>query len=413
MFDTIEAMWAGLTGKLKDHPSRKVVWILIIAFAAGLASTVFAAWISYPSYFSLIDFIQHADVSALVFTSVIAGYMYFALAYVAGYLMEIWMHVPVVERDYNGLGFRVFLFTGLAVLAVDFTMNLNGAEERASQAAGEVMTYTYESPDDVVSRLQADRAKLREIEGGQVGGYGWRDPKTGIFHLNSSGKKAAREIRSSIRRTEQSDSTAQAAFIADQTTFNRNRNARETKIHQTLRGAVYGVYALVFLLCIVQAYAVESIQLAVKETEQATQPQHTHQAQPRAAATKPKQSWWKRMFGAPEQAPAPVVTANAPIGFKPPTPPSNSQDLTVGPSAMTVQPGPSGTVQNRTDGNRSDGFHRSSTVRTRTVSQKGYQIKCQNCGTVATMKSPRAKYCSPACKKEAWNKNNPDNQVRA
>ncbi|MCB0375443.1 MAG: hypothetical protein KDD04_05955 [Sinomicrobium sp.] len=45
------------------------------------------------------------------------------------------------------------------------------------------------------------------------------------------------------------------------------------------------------------------------------------------------------------------------------------------------------------------------TVETVTVStvENGYEIICEHCQTVATMKSPRAKYCSDACRMEAYN----------
>jgi len=45
------------------------------------------------------------------------------------------------------------------------------------------------------------------------------------------------------------------------------------------------------------------------------------------------------------------------------------------------------------------------TVETVTVStvENGYEITCSHCQTVATMKSPRAKYCSDACRMEAYN----------
>ena len=35
---------------------------------------------------------------------------------------------------------------------------------------------------------------------------------------------------------------------------------------------------------------------------------------------------------------------------------------------------------------------------------KGYLISCANCGKEAVKKSPRAKYCSTACRIRSWNK---------
>jgi hypothetical protein len=394
MFDTIDAIWAGLSGRLKELPrARKIVWVLILAFLAGWAATAFAAWISYPSYFSLIDFIAHADIAALCFTAAIAGFLYFALAYCAGFLNERWMSIPPEERDYYALGFRIFFVACALFLYIDFQMNMNGAEVRAKDAAGAIVTYSYQTPEAVNARLLSDRQKLDDIEGGKVGGYGWRDPRTGIFHLNQSGKRAARSIRESIRIAQQSDSTDRAAFLSDQEVLNRNREVKETRIHQTLRGAVYGVYFLIFLLCIVQAYCVELIQQEQKILKGGrparAEPKHNPGVLSRL------KGWWQ---GTPEPA---VMTAGTepeeppkkrrPIGYGTEEDDNSPHDSTTGSiGAMTIgDPIPEADTHRVLDDTRRVTHHGS-----------GFYYECAHCGKGHYKKRPLQEGELPYCSDE-------------
>ena len=266
MFDTLKSLWVGFSGSLGEHgEARKLVWLLLVAFLAGWLAAVFAAWISYPSYYSTISYLPKAQIIGWAFTLGIAGFLYFVLSYLSGFLVERWKRIPVSQRNYTALGARIFAVCAVLFLCVDMYMNLQGSEHRAKEAAGEIERYTYQTPPETVNRLEGYRAKLAEVEGGKIGGYGWRDPKTKIFWLNTSGKRAAADLRASIRRTEQNDSTTQAAFLADIEQANNEKKQIERKAQSTLKNAVYGVYVLIFLLGIVQGYIVETIQATEKK----------------------------------------------------------------------------------------------------------------------------------------------------
>lgn len=261
MFDTLKSLWVGFSGSLGNHgEARKLVWLLLVAFLAGWLATVFAAWISYPSYYATINYLPAAKIIGWAFTLGIAGFLYFVLSYLSGFLVERWKKIPEIQRNYTALGARIFAVCAVLFLCVDMYMNLQGSEHRAKEAAGNLERYTYQTPTETVDRLDGYRTKLAEIEAGKIGGYGWRDPKTKIFWLNKSGKKAAADLRASIRRTEQNDSTTQAAFLADIAQANNEKKTIESKAQSTLKNAVYGVYLLIFLLGIVQGYIVETIQ---------------------------------------------------------------------------------------------------------------------------------------------------------
>ncbi len=381
MFDSISAIWALMNQRVKDPKAKKLFWVLVLAFFAGWVCTAFAAWISYPSYLGLIDFLPDPGWKAMVMTSAVAGFLYFALAYVAGFLVEVMYPVPMQDRNYTPLAFRILGIAAALFLWVDYEMNMRGAEQRADSAAGTVATYTYETPQETRTRLGEAITSLKRIESGEVGGYGWRDPKTGVFHLNQSGKRAAQDIRNQMRRIEQADSTAQAVMVADQVAFNSRRAEREEKIHQTLRGAVYGVYVFIFLLSLVSAYCVEEVQLAMKGyVKPASQ----------------KGGMLGGLFRSSSPTPAPATAQSQspnPIGFKPGSSPTPTSE-------------PSAPAQNDAHGNRSGHSH------TVTV-QDGYEITCQQCGTVAVMKSPRAQYCSPRCRKDAWNESHAPREITA
>ena len=266
MFDTLKSLWVGFSGSLGSHgEARKLVWLLLVAFLAGWLATIFAAWISYPSYYSTISYLPKAQIIGWAFTLGIAGFLYFVLSYLSGFLVERWKRIPASQRNYTALGARIFAVCAVLFLCVDMYMNLQGSEHRAKEAAGNLERYAYQTPKETVERLEGYRAKLAEVEGGKIGGYGWRDPKTKIFWLNTSGKKAAADLRASIRRTEQNDSTTQAAFLADIAQANNERKKVESTAQSTLKNAVYGVYILIFLLGIVQGYIVETIQATEKK----------------------------------------------------------------------------------------------------------------------------------------------------
>lgn len=344
MFDTLKALWLGFSGSLSQYgEARRLVWLLLVAFLAGWLATIFAAWISFPSYYSTISYLPGALVIGWAFTLGIAGFLYFVLSYLSGFLVERWKRTPAGRRNYTALGARIFAVCAVLFLCVDMYMNLQGSEHRAKEAAGKLERYTYQTPAETAARLEGYRAKLEGIEAGRVGGYGWKDRKTNIFWLNSSGKRAAADLRGSIRRTEQADSTAQAAFLADITAANTDRQATETKARTTLKNAVYGVYILIFLLGIVQGYIVETIQAAGLED--------IPEAQLGVEASK--------------------------------MPPHNGKKTKGNSIAQGIkgQPRPAIAMQG-----------------------KGWQIECKHCGETAIMKSHLAKYCGDECRQAAWEK---------
>lgn len=258
MFSTIQSLFNGFAGKLYGE-SAKLVWLLLVTFLAGWAATFFAGWVSFPSYYALLEHLPGARIIAICFTAGIAGFIYFSLAYLSGYCIEHWMNSPV--RNYTALGAKIIAIAALVFLAVDFYMNMQGKEYRAEEAAGTAQTFTYQTDPAHTKRLEADRSKLDELTTCKIGGLSWIDPETGRCYLNQSGKKMQKELTASIRRVEQADSTARARFIADLDTSNQDRDEREASLKATLRNAVYGVYLFVLMFCIVQAYIVESMQI--------------------------------------------------------------------------------------------------------------------------------------------------------
>lgn len=349
MFDTANNLWNGLLGKFKDNDEgRRLIWLLLIVFVSGWVVTAFAAWLSFPAYLSLVQYFPGAVQVAIGFTGVVAIFIYFALAYLSGYAVQSWKRVS--RKSYSGLGARIMGISAILFLVVDFYMNMTGKDVRATEAAGAVAVFSYTTPAADLQTIQAAQTKLSEIEAGNVGGYGWRDPKTGIFWLNKSGKSAAADLRATIRRTQQADSTSRAAFLADQAIANQQRGQIEASAKATLTKAVYGVYVLVGILCIVQAFINETLTPSESLT---ISPQSTNgvgakvQSQPAQVRTIGG-GFWGRLFGRPS-----LVTAQANTG--------------------TAQGNPG-----------------------------GYQITCKHCGNEALMKSHLAQYCSDACKENAY-----------
>lgn len=262
MFDTIKALWAGFSGGLKEFgEARKMVWSLLFTFLAGWLATAFAGWISYPSYRSFIAYLPGADLIALFFTAGVACFLYFALAYLSGFSVERWRGTDPNVRNYSILGARIFGVAAILFLTVDLYMNFQGTTHRANDVAGSVATFSYTTPSSRQADLDRDRERLDQLLNGQLGGYGWPDQK-GVFHLNNSGKKYQRELSANIRRLQTADSTDRAAALANVEALNTDRAEVKALAKDAMKNAVYGVYVLVLILCIVQAYITEVIQEA-------------------------------------------------------------------------------------------------------------------------------------------------------
>lgn len=263
MWDTLSCIWAGLAGRLNAYnEARRLVWLLIVTYLFGWLATAFVCWVSQPTYLALIEYLPGAGTVSWGFAGGVAAFLYFGLAYVAGYWVERMRGVPDAQRNYTPLGARVI---GLAVVmfaGCDLYMQTQGAHYRAADVAGEPERLAYQD-NTLAERMAGDSERLNAIEGGKVGGYGWRDPKTGTYHLNNGGKRAADELRANIRRAAQADSLQRVAAFGAVEAANTRKADLQARADKTLSGASYAVYVVILLLCIVQAYVVETIQAAL------------------------------------------------------------------------------------------------------------------------------------------------------
>ena len=261
MFDSISCLWKGFSFKLREYrQAEKVVWILFVVFITGWLTTAFASWVSLPAYLSMTNNLPYAFYVAMFFTIGIASVIYFMLSYLAGYCVEIWLSVDKKLRDYTTVGARIFLACTVVFLSADAYMNWKGREVRAKENSGTKQNFAYQMSATDAEDLKTYKKDLKDLLAGKLGGYGWRDPKTKIYHTNRSGKKYQREISSNIRRIQQSDSTKQAQYIISMNANNKLVDDTELRLKSTLGNAVKGVYAFMLMLCIAQAFCVETIQ---------------------------------------------------------------------------------------------------------------------------------------------------------
>ena len=262
MFDTLKCIWAGMAGDLKDlGEGRKSVWLLIFTWLAGLAATAFAAWVSYQAYQRLIGWIPYSDVIAWAFTTTIALFMYFSLANIAGFAVERMRGVEEQDRDYSVVGFRIYLIATILFGFLDFNMNLQGGREIVHEHAGQVSAPDFNAISQQNNELlMQDRQKLDDLLAGKMGMKGWRDPKTGIYYLNKSGKRMEAALLESIATKERAIERGQSAAEAEwkQQESERTRNLQNSESIVTV--TVYFIYVIMLILCLVQAFIVETIQ---------------------------------------------------------------------------------------------------------------------------------------------------------
>lgn len=252
MFDVWKSIFAGFTGKLKSHPeARRLVWLLIITGFFSLCCVFFAAYVSFSRYRDLAGILPGADLVAICFTIGIAGFIFFASAYIATFTAEIWIHG---KTEMSGARAITFFVVGVIVAIGDYHMNVDGAYDVAQKAAGQIEVIN----EDAIRGMYADEIrteeqKLQDLLAGNLGGYGWLDTKTGIYHLNNSGKRFQRSISQNIDRLRSQESQS----ISDErdriAQANSERNTRKDQTHGRLLVVVRSVYIIQFFLCLVMA----------------------------------------------------------------------------------------------------------------------------------------------------------------
>lgn len=389
MFDTLRCLWAGFSGQLRGYgEARKLIWLLLIAFIAGWLAAAFAAWVSFPSYRAMISFLPGATVIAWGFTLSIAGFLYFDLAYLAGFFVERWKGIPLSVRNYTTLGARILGICAIVFLAVDVSMNLQGTYHRASEAAGDLVTFEYQTPPDRSADMKADRETLSKLQAGELGGYGWKDQQ-GTYHLNNSGKRYQRALSAQIKEAQEADKLERAAALKEVNEANAQRAAIQAKAESSLKGGVYGVYVFILLLGFVQAYIVETIQNLTGQNTPAAPAEAP--ARPQVKRSAPKAG--KPTFSS-QQAPSGLVTAQ------------NQND---GPQAQARPQQPAGEAQGELPqygeaqaqggGDQAQGEAQAGPL---AKVPGGWMIVCKNCGQHAVMKSHLAKYCGDECRQEHW-----------
>lgn len=264
MFDTWKSIFAGFSGKLKDYSeARKLVWLLIITGFFSLCCVFFAAYVSFSRYRDLAGILPGADIVAICFTVGIAGFIFFASSYIALFTAEIWIYG---ETNLSGARAITFFCVGLVVAIGDYHMNIDGAYDVAQKAVGQLEQVNEEQiRSRYASEIKTEETRLSDLLGGKLGGYGWKNTKTGVYHLNNSGKKFQRSISQNIERLR----VQEAKAIDDErqriNRDNSEKTQRKDQTHSRLLVVVRSVYIIQFFLCLVMALIGVSMSEAMGE----------------------------------------------------------------------------------------------------------------------------------------------------
>lgn len=375
MFDTLRAIWAGLTGKLEHvQEARKLVWLLLLCYLAGLALTAFAAWVSFNSYYKVVSWLPAAEYLSWAVTIMVAFVMFFLLAYLSGYVMERWMGVPAPDRDYGVLGARICLVAAICFGVIDYRMNLQGGQVIVKESAGTVAAPDFTAiAQGQASGIEADRKMLQDLQAGRLGGYGWRDPKTKTYHLNDNGKLLGRRLTASIERQQALIERQAAAAEAEWQQAEADREQYLKTNNQVVTFMVQYVYALMLLICFMTAWMVETIQ--------------------RLAGTTGKRGYTAPTpQGRGTQRDRDLDTDMPPVGFRPATARTTSNV-----SANLTRP-----VHDTPLATDDTGHEESA---------GGYRYNCTNCGISYVAKRPgqpgRGTFCCDDCRMEYHGRKKP------
>lgn len=270
MFDLIRSVAAGFGGKLKHHPeARKLVWPLLVTLFFSAFCVAFIAFVSYSRYRDLAGFLPYASTVALCFTVGIALFMYYVSGHVSTFAVESWVYG---QSRLTWQGVVIFAACGVLVGIIDYRMNIDGAADVATNAAGTVSGPDVESiRDRYAPEIGQYQQQLDQLLTGQLGGYGWQDQK-GTYHLNSSGKKFQRSISANLDRLQQQRDEELNRAFAEYETAESKRQDRQRVTHDRLRTAVKGVYFLQFLLTLVIAFILVKMDEALQGMQAAPAP---------------------------------------------------------------------------------------------------------------------------------------------
>jgi len=339
MFDGLRFVGLAFNGDYRDHEEgRKLIWPHLVVIFFSLCCLVFVAYVSFSRYKDLVS-------TLLPYPEYVALCFTAAIALymlnASGYVGG-WIIQGIRRPDvkpYATPGMIIFLITAIGVGIIDFQMNLDGAADLAHKGAGTV------SPVDEAAIMDRYDQRIEELEAKQkriLDKYTWK----GVTYFKPSKYRPQAEFDSD--RNEYIQLKDQAAKL---------RNARANAIEDARA-----------------AYRTALSQRDQRETL-------TYSRLSVAVRYVYFLQFALCIVGAYI---ASVLTERLNLQAKPiPTAPKNTRPLVM--NRRTKKPNTL-TVPKTKDGNRS----------------KGYEIECQQCGKHAVMASPKAKYCSDACRKKAY-----------
>jgi hypothetical protein len=397
MFDSFKIIAHAFSGKFGTNAElRKGFWVWVSAQVFSIAALAYSSTMSYAFYLQLIDQAPAAPTIAAIMTALVAIFAYMLINVVSFRTVFIWNGGKMASSDQVSLFLAFILMVG--VVWWDVQANLTGVDPIAVTTTASVFEKDTEGISSrYQSQINEENAKIAQIHKR----YTYRSgavvfepaPKTSnsraTWQADVQQVEAARANIARLKELRDQETGQELATYDRDLSRYENQVLDKSSIHT---GIVKWVYGLVFLISLWSAnysnLALDYLEVNPLGDIPGDQTDKFGSHSPTPSKKKPVGEMLKKVMEPHPHVPV-VAEEEEPrkIGFIQGT--AASKDAV----KATVPPS-----QKTTHDNRSGGFHRP-TVRKETVSQKGYEITCDHCGTVATKKSPRARFCSPACRK--------------
>ena len=354
MFSKLKSLWAGFSGELTGTPEAKLVWLLLICTIAGFSFMAFMGWGSYPAYIQQLSFIPGAGMVAALFAASTAFMVYFSMQYVTGYFVEIIRKVPMKHRNFNKDGAIVIGLALVFFLALDQYMQVSGLEMHVDTFVGEHVEYKYDDAG-LGDQINSTQAQIDNLLAGAIDRQGWRDPKTGKYHLNGSGNNLLKSLQDQKANLLAMDLKQREIAQNQVAKTNGDKDAAEAHGKAMSRHSGWVVPILMALLGLIEMYCNESIEARLKgyvlgeDSEEI--PMHQQLAAFRA---------WQAQEGI-------ALAEKRPIGF------TTGENVT----------------------------------RDNAMQQSGNLGNCKHCGHEFTKRTVWHEFCTPACRTANWEVNNP------
>jgi len=138
MFDFIKIIFYALTGAFRENKDlRKGFWAFLFVSALSVTALTYNSFMSYNFYLNWLDRMDYSSLAALTVTIAISTGIFFVMAYVSGYAIDLWRYG---RSEYSREGVVLAALILVLTIGWDVYANLQGVDPVSHISTETIMT---------------------------------------------------------------------------------------------------------------------------------------------------------------------------------------------------------------------------------------------------------------------------------